>query len=124
MAQEGNSINQEFFVPMSKKETYQRLSMAIGMGKGGYFDGCTTVTDGSGRYDITRKYVATWTIVLAIVLGLCTLIGFALLLYRKTESCSIMLSDVQGGTKIQAMGVLSQEMYNQVNMTISALQNQ
>jgi hypothetical protein len=81
--------------------------------------GYTMNTAGSNSLVLTRKYLPTWAIIVAIVGALVMLLGLLALLVRNTESLTIALAEVEGGTRVTITGVATPEMIARLNGVIS-----
>jgi hypothetical protein len=116
IAAEGQVFNQQVVVTEKPEALMQRFVSATA-GTSGY----TINTAGPNSIVLTRKYTPTSAIVGGIILGLLTLIGFALLLMKKTESLTITLSGAPEGTRVSISGVATPEIIARLNGVLSAV---
>ncbi len=84
--------------------------------------GYTITTAGPNTLVLTRKYIPTWAVVVAIVGLAFFLVGLLALLFKETETLTINLSEVEGGTKVSIAGVADAEMVARLNAGLSNLQ--
>lgn len=123
MASQGNSINTTIELNVPKTQAVQTVYAALANQSGNYFDGTTVVMNGDSSLTVTRKYLPTWAIVVAVIGVLLFLIGLLALLFRTTETCTITFMERDGVTVVTVAGTLSSEAYNSLNMALSSLQN-
>ena len=76
---------------------------------------------GPGSIVLTRKYIPTWAIIVAVIGVLIFLIGLLALLYRETEVTMVTVTPVQGGSRVTVSGVGSQEMLTRLTGTMSSM---
>jgi len=88
---------------------------------GGYFDGFEVAGDGQSTINITRRFVPQWAIVVAVIGALCFLLGLLALLCRQTETCTIQVWEVEGGTAVRIAGVTGAPLYNNLSMHLNSL---
>ena len=100
MASAGQNFNQTVMVASSPEEVSQAV-FASSAGVVGY----TVTTAGSGTILLTRKYLPTWAIVVAILGVFLFLIGLLALLARNTETVSVTFAPAEGGTRVAVSGV-------------------
>jgi Uncharacterised protein family UPF0547 len=116
MAAGGQVFNQQVVVTEKPEALMQRFVSATA-GTSGY----SINTAGPNSLVLTRKYTPTSAIVGGIILGLLTLIGFALLLLKKTESLTITLSGAPEGTRVSISGVATPEIIARLYGVLSAV---
>src|SRR4051812_25713841 len=116
MAAPGGVFNQTEVVPVKSDETMSRLVSAAA-GTPGY----SVSAAGPNSLVFVRKYWPTWVIVVAVIGTLFFLIGLLALLIRETETLTITLKDVQGGTQVAISGVASPDMINRVRAAVASL---
>jgi hypothetical protein len=112
----GQNYMQTVVVPGNPEIVQQNLIAAV-MGTKGY----TVTSPSPNTLILSRRYTPTWAIVVGIVVGLFTLIGFALLLYKVTETMTAALSPVDNGTRISFSGVASSEMIAKLAGVVASL---
>jgi Uncharacterised protein family UPF0547 len=83
--------------------------------------GYTVTTAGAGTILITRRYTPTWRIVLGIVTSLLFFAGLLLLLSKKTETITVLLAPVVGGTAVAVSGIGTRELASRIEATLSAM---
>jgi hypothetical protein len=114
MAAKGQPFNQ-IVVLAEKPDALMQGFVTATAGTSGY----TMNTAGSNSLVLTRKYLPTWAIIVAIVGALVMLLGLLALLVRNTESLTIALAEVEGGTRVTVTGVATPEMMARLNGVIS-----
>ena len=67
--------------------------------------GYTISAAGTGSIILTRKYIPTWAIVVAIVGLFIALLGLLALLYRDTETLTVTITPTDGGSRIAISGL-------------------
>lgn len=122
MATPGVTVSLNSVIPLPRQETAQRLVASLSGQVGGYFDGFEVTSDGHSMIHVTRRFVPTWAIVVAIIGAVCALLGLLALLYRDTETCAIQLRDVPEGTMVTATGVLGSNVHSILTWNINSLQ--
>jgi Uncharacterised protein family UPF0547 len=116
MGAAGQVFNQNLVLADKPDSLMQRLVSATA-GTTGY----ALNTAGPNSLVLTRKYTPTWAIVLGVIAGLLTIIGFALLLVKSTESLTITLSEVPEGTRVTSSGVATPEIIARLNGVFSSV---
>lgn len=116
MAGSGQNFNQTVFVAASPDDVSQRV-LASTAGVSGY----TASMAGPGSIALTRKYLPTWAIIVAVIGVIFFLIGLLALLYRDTEVTMVTVTPVQGGSRVTVSGVGSQEMFTRLTGALSSL---
>ena len=114
MAASGQVYNQAVTLSEKPDVLMQGLVSATA-GTSGY----TLNTAGANSVILTRKFTPTWAVVWGIILGLFTLVGFALLLVKTTETLSITLAGIDTGTRVTISGVATPEMIARLNSVLS-----
>jgi hypothetical protein len=74
-----------------------------------------------GTIVLARRYRPTWTIVVAVVGFFLFFLGPLALLYKRTETLTISLTGVDGGTLVSMTGVASPEMLMRIAVAIRAM---
>jgi Uncharacterised protein family UPF0547 len=105
MASAGLNYNQSVSVA-NRPETVSQAIISGTTGVPGY----TVTTAGVGSLVLTRRYVPTWAIVVAVIGFLLFFIGLLALLFKETETLTITLVPVNGGTRVTISGIGSQDM--------------
>ena len=117
MASKGNSFNQSVVVGLSPEEVSQSI-IASSSGVAGY----SVTTAGAGSIVMTRRYIPTWAILMAIIGAFIFLIGLLLLLVRNIETVTITLSpNPSGGTRVFVSGTASYEMQQRLTSVLSGM---
>jgi hypothetical protein len=117
VAAPGKNYNRIVVVNGDPEATMQDLTAAVS-GAQGY----TANMGGKGSLVLTRRYTPTWAIVLAIIGLLVFLLGMLFLLVKKTETVSVSLRPVVGGTEVRVSGVASPELQARLNAVFEAKQ--
>ncbi len=112
----GQNFNQTVFVAASPDAVSQQV-LASTAGVQGY----TASMAGPGSIVLTRKYIPTWAIIVAVIGVLLFLIGLLALLYRETEVTMVTVTPVQGGSRVTVSGIGSPEMFTRLNGALSSL---
>lgn len=123
MASQGNPVNTTVELNVSKAQAFQTVYAALAGQTGNYFDGTSVMMSGDSNLVVTRKFLPTWAIVVAVVGALLFLIGLLALLFRTTETCTISFMERDGKTVVTVAGTLSNEVYTSLNMALTGLQN-
>src|SRR5687767_718030 len=116
MAAPGQGYNQRVLVAEKPAVLMQRFVSATA-GTSGY----TVNTVGPNSLVLTRRYLPTAAIVGAVVGALLFLVGLLLLLIRSTESLTVALAEVAGGTRVEITGVATPEMAARLNGVLSGV---
>jgi hypothetical protein len=74
-----------------------------------------------GTIVLTRRYRPTWTIVVAVLGFFLFLLGPLALLYRRTETLTISLTAIEGGTQVSITGAASAEILMRIAVAIRAM---
>ena len=123
MATQGNSINTTAELNVPKSQAVQTVYAALANQTGNFFDGTTVTLNGDSSITVTRKYLPTWAVVVAVIGVLIFLIGLLALLFRTTETCTVTFMERDGVTVVTVAGTLSNETYNSLNAALTNLQN-
>jgi hypothetical protein len=115
MAAPGQNFNQTAFVGESPEAVSQAV-IAATSGVQNY----TVATAGTGSIVLTRKYTPTWAIVVGVVGLLLFLVGILALLVKSTETVTITITPVDGGSRVSISGVGSAEMLTRLSSALSA----
>ena len=83
--------------------------------------GYTISAAGTGSIILTRKYIPTWAIVVAIVGLFIALLGLLALLYRDTETLTVTITPTDGGSRIAISGLATLEMKARINAAINGM---
>jgi hypothetical protein len=75
-------------------------------------------TAGPNTLVLTRKFLPTWALVVAIIGALIFLLGLLALFVRNTEILTVNLADIEGGTRVTINGVASPDMIARLNGVI------
>jgi hypothetical protein len=116
MASSGRNFNQIMLVAKTPDE----VSQAVLSGTAGV-SGYTVTTAGTGSVILTRKYIPTWAVVVAIIGLLFFLLGLLALLFKETDVLSVTLVPEKGGTKVTVSGVASHEMLLRIGACLNAM---
>jgi rubredoxin len=81
----------------------------------------TVSAAGTGSIILTRRYIPTWAIVVAIVGLFIALLGLLALLYKDTETLTITITPAAGGSRIAISGVATTEMSARITAAINAM---
>jgi hypothetical protein len=109
MAAPGQNFNQTIFVSEQPEAVSQAL-IASASGVPGY----TLNTAGTGSIVLTRKFTPTWAIVVAVLGILVFLVGLLALLVKETETLTVTLTPVEGGTRVAVSGVATHDMMTRI----------
>src|SRR5512133_2810452 len=109
MAAPGGVFNQTEVVPAKPDEVMSRL-VAGSAGTPGY----SVTTAGPNSLVFIRKYWPTWVIVVAVLGALLFLLGLLALLIRNTETLTVTLKAVAGGTQVEIRGVASTDLISRI----------
>jgi hypothetical protein len=112
MAGSGQNFNETVYVAQTP-ETISQALVSTTTNVPGY--------TGAGSLVLTRRYTPTWAIVVAVVGVILALIGLLALLVKSTETLTVTLVPVPGGTRVTTSGVGSAEMLTRLTAAISAL---
>jgi len=116
MPSAGQNFNQTVFV----SERPELVSQALISGTSGVA-GYTVSTAGVGSIVLTRRYIPVWAIVVAVIGTLLFLLGLLALLYRETETMTVTLVPVEGGTQVTLSGTGSQELLTRLTATLNSM---
>jgi hypothetical protein len=75
-------------------------------------------TAGPNSLVLTRRFLPTWAIVVAIIGAFFLLLGLLLLLVRTTETLTVTLAEADGGTRVTISGLATTEMMARLNAVI------
>lgn len=81
-------------------------------------NGYTLNTAGPNALILTRKFLPTWAIVVAIIGAFFFLLGLLFLLVRTTETLTVTLGEADGGTRVTISGLATPEMMARLNAVI------
>src|SRR5207302_6764775 len=95
MAAAGQNVNDTLHVA----ETPEVVSQAV-IASVSNVPGYTVTTAGAGSVVLTRRFLPTWAIVVAIIGLLLFLLGLLALLVRNTETVVVTLVEEPGGTRV------------------------
>ena len=118
MATPGGVFNQTEVVPATPDDVMARL-VGAAAGTPGY----SVSTAGSNSLVFVRKYWPTWVIVVAVLGALLFLLGLLALLIRNTETLTVTVKEVSGGTQVDVTGVASTDMIGRIRATLAALKD-
>ena len=112
---QGFQIAQTVDVPLPLEQVKQNL-FAASQGED------TSVYIAGNTLMISRKYLPTWALVVAIVGVLLFLLGLLALLIRDTETAYLQLGVLpDGGTRVVASGTLLPEAWTRISMTLESM---
>jgi hypothetical protein len=74
-----------------------------------------------GTIVLTRRYRPTWTIIVAVVGFFLFFLGPLALLYKRTETLTISLTGIEGGTQVSITGAASPEMLMRIAVAVRAM---
>ena len=116
MAAPGNPFNSTVAVAEPPESVSQTLVAAVAA------DPAYTVTSaGTGSIILTRRFIPTWAIVVAIVGLLIALLGLLALLYKDTETLTITITPTAGGSRVAISGVATLEMSARITGAINSM---
>lgn len=98
-------------------ETVSQSLIGVAAGLSEY----TIATAGERSIVFTRRYTPNWAIVVAIVGTFLFVIGLLLLLYKDTETLTIGLAPVEGGTRVAISGIATSEMITRINAALTSM---
>jgi hypothetical protein len=75
-------------------------------------------TTGPNTLVLTRKYLPTWALVVAIVGALVLLLGLLALFVKNTEVFTVSLAQVDAGTRVTMAGVATPDMLARLNKVV------
>jgi hypothetical protein len=81
----------------------------------------TVTSAGTGSIILTRRFIPTWAIVVAIVGLFIALLGLLALLYKDTETLTITITPDGSGSRIAISGVATREMAARITASINAM---
>jgi hypothetical protein len=113
MAAPGQSFTQSLLLD-EKPETLMQSFVTAAAGANGY----TLNTAGPNSLVLTRKFLPTWAIVVAIIGAFFLLLGLLFLLVRTTETLTVTLAETDGGTRVTISGLATPEMMARLNAVI------
>jgi hypothetical protein len=113
MAPPGQSFTQSLILA-EKPETLMQSFVTAAAGANGY----TLNTAGPNSLVLTRRFLPTWAIVVAIIGAFFLLLGLLLLLVRTTETLTVTLAEADGGTRVTISGLATTEMMARLNAVI------
>jgi Uncharacterised protein family UPF0547 len=116
MAAPGTALNTTSAVAETPENVSQTLVAATAADPG-----YTVTTAGTGSIILTRRYIPTWAIVVAIVGLFIALLGLLALLYKDTETLTITITPAAGGSRIAVSGVATREMSARITTAINAM---
>jgi hypothetical protein len=116
MAAPGTAFNETSAVAETPEKVSQTLVAATAADPG-----YTVTTAGTGAIILTRKYIPTWAIVVAIVGLFIALLGLLALLYRETETLTITITPAAGGSRIAISGLATREMTARITAAINTM---
>ncbi len=76
---------------------------------------------GTGSIILTRKYIPTWAIVVAVVGLFLALLGLLALLYKETETLTITITPADGGSRVAISGLATPEMGARIRTALNAM---
>jgi hypothetical protein len=83
--------------------------------------GCTVTSAGPGMVSITRKFRPTWALVWGIILFFFTIFGIGLVFITRSETATVSISSVDGGTRVLVSGITSSEVQSRLDGALNAL---
>lgn len=116
MASTGQNFNETVFVAVAPDTVSQALVSSTTN-----VPGYSVTTAGTGSLVLTRRYTPTWAVAVAVIGVFLALIGLLALLVKTTETLSVTLVPVPGGTRVTTSGTGSAEMLTRLTSAISAL---
>jgi hypothetical protein len=116
VASGGQNVNQTVVVAESQEVVAQAL-VAATAGVPDY----NLTTAGPGSIVLSRRYLPTWAIVVAVVGFLLFLLGLLALLYRVTETITITIVPTEGGSRVSVSGVGSPELLSRLTAVIGSM---
>jgi hypothetical protein len=114
---EGQSFNQRVAIARPPEVVMRDFVTAVS-GVSGY----SLTTTGPGTIMVSRKYWPWWVIIGTAIGVWFFLIGLLLLLIRETESLTILLRPIPGGTDVQINGAATSEMATRLTMVMTSNQ--
>jgi hypothetical protein len=116
MAAPGSTLTTTVAVAELPEPVSQAL-VAAAAGDPGY----TVNAAGTGTIILTRRYTPTWAIVVAVVGILFALIGLLALLYKVTETLTITIVPVDGGSRVSISGLATPEMATRIRASLNTM---
>lgn len=104
MADPGQDFSLVATVRSSPVDVAQLIGQSFQSGSGNYFDDNQFAPIGPTTFRVTRRYVPTWAIVVAVIGFFCALIGLLALLVRDTEILMIEIQEDPEGSKVTVTG--------------------
>lgn len=115
MAAAGSSVSRTYRVDLSPDAAIQWSLQAVNG-----VDRATASQAGPNALTVTRKYIPTWAIVVAVIGALLFLIGLLALLYRETETLTITARDNgDGSTTVYVSGMATDLMVQRLDATFA-----
>jgi hypothetical protein len=94
-----------------------QLIVAAASGAAGY----EMAAVGPQNLVLTRRYIPTWAIVVAIIGSFFFLLGLLALLASETEALNVSLAPVPGGTRLMVTGRGTPELLNRIGAVVNSL---
>jgi hypothetical protein len=116
MSAAGRGINTAIAVAESQEAVCEAL-LAGSTGIRGY----TVTTAGISSLTLTRRYLPTWALMLAIYGVWLALLSLLALFIKRTETLSVTLLPMPGGTKVVLAGVASREMIDRLGVVLDKM---
>jgi hypothetical protein len=116
MAAPGSNFNTTVEIAASPDTVAQTL-IAAASGDPKY----SVTSAGSGSIILTRRYTPAWAIVVAIIGLLIFLIGLLALLVKTTETLTLTVAPVEGGSRVTTSGVATAEMAARITAALNGM---
>ncbi len=117
----GQPFHYSILVPASPAAAMQTFLTLPSSGN--YFDGYEVRQVTGGSLHITRRYVPTWAIAVAIAGSLFFLVGLVALLVRETEVLIVTVSEQDEGSYLDFSGTATPRITTTINLAIDRLLN-
>lgn len=111
----GQGFNRSTVLPRAPEELMRELLGAVS-GAAGY----TVTTGGGNSLILTRKYTPTWAVIGGVAGLLFLLLGALLFLVKETETLTITLRPVPGGTELTAAGLATPDLIARITAVVIA----
>jgi hypothetical protein len=116
MAAVGQDFNETLLVAQKVEVASQNILAVLGGSSN-----VTVNTAGPGSIVVTRKYIPTWAIVVAVIGTVLWLLGLLALFARNTEVLTVTLRSEQGGTRVNITGRSSHEILTKITGVLNSL---
>lgn len=115
MAQPGNAIAHSVTVALPPEVAFERMRSGL--------VACPDYEptySGPGSLVLTRKFIPTWAIVLAVVGAFLFLLGLLFLLIKETETLNVTVEPAEGGSKVTITGIATDDAMRRIQGSLEA----